>query len=36
VLELDKLTLGEAKKIFTTSSIVAARLERTRRGSTQR
>jgi glycosyltransferase involved in cell wall biosynthesis len=27
VLELDKLTLGEAKKIFTTSSIVAARLE---------
>ena len=26
VLELDKLTLGEAKKIFTTSSIVAGRL----------
>ena len=26
VLELDRVTLGEAKKIFTTSSIVAARL----------
>ncbi len=26
VLELDKVTLGEAKKIFTTSSIVAGRL----------
>ena len=26
VLELDRLTLGEAKKIFTTSSIVAGRL----------
>ena len=27
VLELDRVTLGEARKIFTTSSIVAARLQ---------